>query len=421
MSRIGRVLCLSLCIALCAGSLAFATGQSEARQSDVVTLTIWEHAPQFEAPLRASVEQFMELNPDIRVEYEIKMDEQYYNLLFTAIQAGAAPDLFWTHGTKTEHLGQIVAQGAAMDLTGKIDISVYPPLQADVAFVDGRLYMNPGASVGTRAVYYNKDIFDEHGLSVPTTWDEFIALNEALSENGVVPMSMAGNSFWATLFHFEPILVSVAPDFIRDATERRIPLDDPRFINALSTMVEWGQNGWYGRDYLGVDTGGQLLAFSSGRVAMTITGSWNADTIQRNNPNLNVGAFQIPDGSGVRPMVVTADSGFSIYSNTEHPDEALRLLTWLNSVEAQEIWVNTLGLVPGIPQITATNPLVQEIADHDEQVESIYTLLGYYPARGNVLPRQVFQEDLQKVLSGALTPQEFARSIDAQVDWDSVD
>ena len=47
--------------------------------------------------------------------------------------------------------------------------------------------------------FYNKDIFEEAGAEVPTTWDEFVETCETLQEHGVQPITMAGdfNSFWA--------------------------------------------------------------------------------------------------------------------------------------------------------------------------------------------------------------------------------
>ena len=46
---------------------------------------------------------------------------------------------------------------------------------------------------------YNQDIFDEVGVTAPTTWDEFVTVCEKLDAAGYQPISMAGdfNSFWS--------------------------------------------------------------------------------------------------------------------------------------------------------------------------------------------------------------------------------
>jgi raffinose/stachyose/melibiose transport system substrate-binding protein len=399
---------------------AFAAGekeQSSSQQQDQVTISIWEHTPQFEAPLKKTLDNFMSENPGINVEYEVKTSDQYYNLLLTALQAGAAPDLFWSHGTKTQYLPNMVEQGHVTDLSGKIDVSEYPEFQVEVGRINDKLYMTPGASVDTRAVYYNKDIFEEYGLSRPESFSDFENIMETLHENGVTPISLGGLSFWGALFHFEPILAAMAPEWLDKAENKEVRLGEEAVRAAMNKMVEWGEKGYYGKDYLGVDEAGQLLAFSSGRSAMTITGSWNAATIKENNPELNAGAFKIPTQDGRRPMVATAASGYSIYSETEHPEASLKLAQYLTTIESQEIFIKELQAVPSLPEIEAANQLVQEIGRHDFTVKSFFEILGEYPTKEDEKPRTIFQEDFQKVLSGKLSPSELLSSMEEGYDY----
>ncbi|HUX22302.1 MAG TPA: extracellular solute-binding protein, partial [Spirochaetia bacterium] len=206
-------------------------------QPKTVKLLVWDHTPQFEAPLEATLKNFMSKNPNIVVSYEIKTPEQYYSLLQTAIQAGEAPDLYWTNGTATEHLGNFIKQGAVMDLTGKLDVSAYPKLAKAMVTIDGKVYAVPGATIGTRAVYYNKDIFAKQGLSEPKTFADFENILATLkAKSGVIPMSLGGRFSWSLLFHFEPILAALHPDWISDAEQGKATPNDPRVVDALTTM-----------------------------------------------------------------------------------------------------------------------------------------------------------------------------------------
>ena len=392
----------------------FAGGTQEAEGMETVTLTVWEHTPQFEAPLKNTLENFMSKNPDIKVEYEIKTPDQYYALLATTIQAGEAPDLFWTNGTATTDLANLVKQGAVMDLSGKIDVGAYSDMALKMTKIDGRQYLTPGATIGTRAVYYNKDIFAKYGLSEPANFAEFEKTLETLKENGEIPLSFGGMFSWSILFHFEPILAAMAPDWLDEATAGKARVNDARVKAAFSKMLEWGEKGYYGKGYLGVDEGGQLLAFSKGDAAMTITGSWNANTFNKNNPDLNVGAFQIPTDDGRRPLVVTYATGFCVYDNTEYPEASLRLAEYLTSKESQQIWVDQLKDVPGLDGVTTDDPLVSEIVENDFQVNSFYTILGEFAKEG-ATPTQLWEQDNVKLLSGMYTVDEFVNMLDAQM------
>jgi len=393
---------------------AYASGKAEAGGDEPVTLTVWEHTPQFEASLKTTLENFMAENPDIKVEYEIKTPDQYYALLATTIQAGEAPDLFWTNGTATTDLANLVKQGAVRDLTGEIDVSAYSDMALKMTMIDGRQYLTPGATIGTRAVYYNKDIFAEYGLNEPKNFAEFEEILATLKDNGEIPISFGGMFSWSILFHFEPILAAMAPDWIDEATAGKARVNDDRVIAAFDKMIEWGDKGYYGKGYLGVDEGGQLLAFSKGDSAMTITGSWNANTFKKNNPDLNVGAFQIPTADGRRPLVVTYSTGFSVYEHSKNPDAALRLAKYLTSVESQQIWVDQLKDVPGLDGVTSDDPLVSEIVENDFQVNSFYTILGDFAKEG-ATPTQLWEQDNVKLLSGMYSTREFVDMLDAQM------
>src|SRR5690554_2789540 len=245
----------------------FAAGQKAAVDEGQVVLTIWEHTPQFELPLRNTLDRFMQENPDIKVEYEIKTPDNYLSLLTTAIQAGEAPDLFWHHGTATTDMANLTRQGALMDLTGKVDVGGYSQMSRDKVTWEGKLYQTPAATIDTRAAFYNKDLFAKQGWSVPKTFDEFETLMAKIKSAGFIPLSLAGRDNWNILFLFEPILAAMYPDWIQEATVGDARINDPRVIAAMEKMIEWGKKGYYGDLFLGVDEAGQYLAFSRGQAA----------------------------------------------------------------------------------------------------------------------------------------------------------
>ena len=95
-------LALALCLLLCCTSAL-------AQESISGKLVIWEHTSQFEEAGKSVIAGFQEKYPDVEIDFQVKTSDQYYNLLATAVQAGEAPDLFWTNGTATTNMGAYVA------------------------------------------------------------------------------------------------------------------------------------------------------------------------------------------------------------------------------------------------------------------------------------------------------------------------
>ena len=373
-------------------------------------LVIWEHTAQMEAPLKAVIEGFNKKYPNVEIEYQIKTSDQYYSLLDTAIQAGETPDLFWTNGTATSNLESYVSQGVVMDLTDKIDLSMYDEGAFTLITVNGKIYAAPTAELGGRTCFYNKDIFKELGLSVPKKFSEFEAMLPKIKDAGYVPISFAGGDPWCVLFQFDPVLSAMHPEWY-DAFDKgeQVKIDDPAVIDGYNKMLEWGDAGYYGPGFTGV-TDGATLAFSTGEAAMYIDGTWNAATISENNPDLNYGAFHIPTETGERRFNATSSVGFSIAADTQNPDAALAFDNYFAGIEGQTLWINALGAIPRLSEIKSDNSVVNEMADFDKITSDFYTILGA-EAKDGEDPQAVWEEDQTKVMSKGLTPEQFAQEL----------
>lgn len=400
-----KVFALALALLMVLSTAAFAEGEIGGK------LVIWEHTTQFEEAGKAVIAAFQEKYPDVEIDFQVKTSDQYYNLLATAFQAGEAPDLFWTNGTLTTNMPAYAAQGMLMDLTDKLDHSIFSDTTMKISTVDGKVYSSPTAEVGGRAVFYNKDIFAELNLEIPKTFDEFEAMLPVIKDAGYIPISFGAMDPWCCLFFFEPVLAGMSLEYTEEyLAGNTMAINDPRCIAAMEKMVEWGDLGYYGVGYTGVDGSGSVLAFSKGEAAMTIDGTWNIATITNNNPDLNYGAFQIPTADGKVPFVGTASNGFSINANTKNEATALAFLNFFASLEGQTIWINTLDSIPCIPEIVSANPVVNDIAQFDVMTESWYNILVAQAADGEA-PGQVWEEDQTKVFSKGITVTDFLNDL----------
>ena len=378
-------------------------------------LVVWEHTPQFEKPLVDVIAGFRERFPGAQVDYQIKTSDQYYNLLATSIQGGEVPDLFWTNGTATSNLGSYVKNGVVLDLTEVADLSLFPESMLGIVTIDGRQWASPTVEVGGRAVFYNKRIFEELKLEVPANFADFEALLPKLKDADLIPIAFSGADPWAILFHFEPILAAMAPQWLSDADAGTAPFNDAQVVEVYERILSWADAGYYGTGFVGLDEAGALLAFSKEQAAMCIEGTWNVQTIQENNPALELGAFQLPTADGKRPFVGTSSCGFSVSATSAHPEAALAFLNYFASLDGQTRWITALDGIPGVPEIRSQNEVINEIAQYDYQAPSFYDILGRRQKEGEN-PRQVWEEDQTKVMSRGLTPQAFLDSLNALID-----
>ncbi|WP_130836392.1 ABC transporter substrate-binding protein [Lachnoclostridium sp. Marseille-P6806] len=379
-------------------------------------LVVWEHTAQFEEPLKAVIEGFHEAYPDVEVEYSVKTSDQYYNLLQTAMQANECPDVFWTNGKATTNYESYVEQGLLMELTDLVDWSTFDDTTAMniVTLEDGSVYQTPTAETGGRAVFYNKDIFEENGWKIPKTFSEFEELLRSMKEAGVQPISLAASDPWNILFIWEPILAAQHLDYIREwETEGYVNVNDERVVDSYNTLLKWGEEGYFGPNWTGATGDGATIAFATGQAAMVINGTWNISTFEELNPELNFGAFQLPTEDGEYPFVATNSAGMAVSAKTQNKDAALAFVNYFVSVDGQTRWLNASGGIPCTTKIVAEDPVVREVSgSFTTMATSYYDILGHQAGTGDS-PCNVWEEDQLKILTGAMSVQDFVDELQA--------
>ncbi len=376
------------------------------------TITVWEHAYSFEDSLKDVIAGFEKQYPDVDVQYEIKDGQDYYSILSTAIQSGDGPDLFWTNGTATSNMTDFVTNDVCYNLTDAVDLSLFDENTLKITQIDGKSYSIPWLTMDTRTVYYNKDLFSENGWTVPTSFNEFEALLETVKNAGYTPISLCAMDPYSLLFAFEPILSAYDVNYTKGLSDYSVSATDKPVADTLNLMLDWANKGYYGDNWLGVaDGNAQILAFTSGKAAMSISGSWDAATISQNNPDLNFGAFAVPAEDGTTGLVGTPANGFSVNAASKNMDAALAFANYCASLEAQTVWVQSQGAVSASQDIEASSDIAKEISEGGKG--NIYTswqsVLANHSADGTAAT--IWSEDFPKVFSGDLTVDDFLNEI----------
>ena len=126
-------------------------------------------------------EKFMEQNPNITVEVTaISSNDIYTKLAAMATSPDDLPTLFFTSVDQAPSLFDL---GLMEDLKGQLDdetLNSFANGIIEACTLDDQMAFYP-IDVQPSAVIYRKDRFDEAGLSVPKTWDEFLECAKALT------------------------------------------------------------------------------------------------------------------------------------------------------------------------------------------------------------------------------------------------
>ena len=283
------------------------------------------------------------------------------------------------------------------------------------AFGEGDLWGVP-AEAEIVGFYYNRAIFEEHGLSVPTQLADFETLNATLREAGVEPIAFGTLDKWQAIHIFGELHGLYGDlEYLDNLIYRRndASFEDPSMLSAAEKLVEWNDNGFFMNGYEGVNGDDAIPLFTSGMSAMLMQGSWAAGAVAEAVGD-DAGFFLMPSAEMPATNLHVGGVGipYSITSNATDPDQAAALIDSFISEEAFTLFVDA-GILPigEIPaDLITENTLSGELyAGWNSAVES--NTIGHYLDWATPDFYDVLTARLQELMAGQIDPQEFVTQL----------
>ena len=353
---------------------------------------------------------FHQLYPNVTVEFETADTGTYEQVINTRLSADDAPDIFGVFpGTKFHPKAEA---GFLTDLSDQPWVDNLMGGGKFAATFEDKIWGYP-TDANVIGVIYNKAIFEEVGLEVPTTWEEFQAASEALKGAGYIPVSLGLQSAWVT----QLIPYAMAPSGIyRDMPDfdAKMYAGEATFVGSpwqqmMEEYVAMGEAGYFNDAALGTDYNLSTDLMANGEAAMLVQGNWALAALADKAPELELGMFPLPYDNGGDVWVSAAIGGLlAVSSKTEHPEEALNYLKFWASPDVQEIYLTAKEAFPASVGINPVlNPAAAEMLP--------YMQIGSYPFLDQNWPagvQGVMLEGIQSVFAGEITIEEMLAEMD---------
>lgn len=341
-----KVIALTL-VLLIVGTFVFAQGGKD-KADDVEVVKFWYHFDNPETALNPLIEKFEAENPGIKIEPERISWDTYNQKLLTAIAGGYPPDvaqvkLWWQP--------QLVEMGALLPLDdyianwdGKDDI--HDRIWELTRHTDGNQYYMPLQMV-ILYLYFRTDMFEELGLEVPKTREEFLdvakKLTRDLNGNGIVDVygfgirgARGGHDWWGTF-----VLSSGAEFFDENGNSK---LTTPEAIAANQWFIDLYRKHKVSPPTTPSDGFVEVIAnMKSGKTAMTIHHLGSAAELEAVLGD-KISAAPVPKGTESY-WTSFGDEENAIFAATKVPDAAFKWASFLAEAENNAIWQKSSGQV----------------------------------------------------------------------------
>ena len=291
--------------------------------------TWWGTVEEYEAEVG---DPFTAQNPHITIDWQVTPWGEYWQKMQTQAVSNQLPDFFgqsvainwdWANKGLVFNLGPVIKRD--------IDVSKhYTSIWQQARYpVPGHpaQYMMPMETVMS-LIYFNVDLFDDAGVDFPeptwtfNDWEEAGAKLTKTEDGKTTQFGLWGqnsNAFLDAFINSNDGLV-LTPDF------KTCLLDQPKSVEMIDRTVGWISQGMGPTAAQAADIGGGAQLFTTGRLAMDITGSWQVDAYLKST-DLNFDLMMVPTGP-VRRVIYGGPDSWAISSGSTHFEEAWEVIAY---------------------------------------------------------------------------------------------
>ncbi len=359
-------------------------------------------------------------HPSIKVKFAPTAPTEYNASLNTRLTGGTAGDLITCRPFDVSL--DLFKKGRLDKLDSLEGMKNFPDVAKGAWQTDDKstTYCLPMASV-MHGFFYNKEIFQELGLSVPKTEAEFFAVLEAIkTKSKHTPISLGTNDGWET---HQIVYTGVGPNYWKGEEGRqaliagKAKMTDAEFTGPYEYMAKWKP--YMSKGFKAQTYGDSQNLFALGRAAIYAAGSWDIGHFNK-NADFEFGAFYPPVKKSGDTCYISdhTDIGVGINSASKNKGDAKVFLNWLASAKFASLYSNEVTGFFSLSNhdITIKDKVANEMLGWRKDCKSTIRLNAQVLNRGKKDLETSFWNAGSGALSGTMSGAEAAKSIQDKLD-----
>ena len=356
---VGALMAGMLTVTGCGGS---SDGDSSAKGGKT-ELELFSSKAENKDVLQQLVDKFNEAHEDVTIKITAPADAG--TVLKTRMAKNDMPDIVMMGGDN--NYTEVESAGMLVDLSDQDYISniqdSYMQMVYDVnKDKEEKAYGVPYAT-NASGVIYNVDKFEELGLEIPKTWDEFIDVLDQIKDAGEQPLLMTYKDAWTSLCPWNSMAPDLQPEgFTDDRKEGKTTFagTHEEIVEKYLTLLDYAQDDFMGLTY---DDGNK--AFANGDAAMIINGNWAINQYKNANADINVNMFALPASNDESKNYVTSgvDVLIGVCKDSANEDMAKEFVSFMMEKENAQTYIDDQFAFSAIKDVEQNNETVAGVKE----------------------------------------------------------
>lgn len=266
-------------------------------------------------------------------EYGVTVDlqtipaDQYSDILKSKLDTGTCADVFWIQSNPFAIESVIVNPDEfCIDFTGATWENVIPDARKLSCVYNAKLYgLQIWHNSPEYVMVYNKTIFDELGLQIPTTYEELKSVSATIAANGMTPWFIPGADGWQhqlSFFQIGGVYEAAQPGLYDELNTNQATFEsNETMLKVLTQFKELSDLGYFGKDWIGSDSTNMTNDFGDRNIVMAMANSSYIKQIKEETGTTDeFGLFLLPLADNNWFPTNPAGPTMFGYQGSEHPE-----------------------------------------------------------------------------------------------------
>mgnify|MGYP000215214192 FL=1 len=391
-------------------------------EAEPVTLRIYAQYADDDTktPYDYAVAELKKEMPHVTLELEIQAQDDGQKLK-TYAATGNLPDIF---EARLDIINTFKKSNNILVLDEYVDKFKFEDMMQPSAMntlytEDGHAYAFPYVGNELALLYYNKELFEQNNVAIPTTYDEMITAINTFVDKGITPLALFAKEKWPGVTLYDMILSRYNPRGILDLDQGKAKITDPIYKSAAQDVVNLVQAGLLPKGATNLNYDQAAALFHEGKAAMFVNGHWEIEASTKALGD-KVGYMYIPasdaatyekakyafSGSG-------GPGGYAVSPNTKDKELAAKVASFISLKYAEYKFTNRANpIIPTKVDKAIEKPFSPMMEQLSKDIPNITSTTTFSWGLSNPKFKAALEDSAQFLMTGDYSPDQFVKDIE---------
>jgi raffinose/stachyose/melibiose transport system substrate-binding protein len=402
------------------GGASAGTSAAGELAGDIVFLTKWpepDRKPYFDKVVSA----YEAAHPNVHIDLQAVGDQPYKDKIRVLSSANQLPDIYfsWAGDFAKKFVRANLASDLSAQLSGTDWGKSFSAAALNTFTYDGKVYGVP-IDLDAKFFAYNKKLFADNGIQIPTTVDQLISTCDTLKAKGIQAVAFGNQYGWPAIHYITTLNARYVPAATRttDYDPATGAFTDPGYVQALSTFKNIADH-CFATGTNGVSHEAAQAQLLQGKAGMQYIESFEFSLLTEKGgapadfaKNWDFFAFPAATGgAGDQTSLTGAPDGFMVNAKSKHVDVAIDFLKFFTSKQnAEQLTKENGWLSPVQGSATADNTFPQNIGALDA-MNKTSTFDVWLDTVTHIEVANAYLAGAQGLLDGSKTPDQIMKDV----------